>query len=274
MARPAVDVVVPFAGRPDELAAVRARFGALDLRDGDTLTVVDDGAGHGSYAARNRGAAPGRAEWLLFCDADAEAPEDLLDRYFAAAPGERSAVLAGGVRDAEPGPGARMAERYAHAHGAMSQAVTLEGRGRFAFAQTANCAVRRAAFEAAGGFRDDVRSGGDADLCFRLATAGWELERREDAAVVHHNRMSVLALARQRARHGAGAAWLAREHPGSSVARRPLGLAWWSVRRAGSGVAALTRGDLDAAAAGLLDGPLVWAFELGRLLPNRPRRRR
>jgi len=51
------------------------------------------------------------------------------------------------------------------------------------------------------------------------------------------------------------------------------GLAWWSVRRAVHGVLAAARRDRDAALLGLLDGPAVWAFELGRLIPNRPRPR-
>jgi GT2 family glycosyltransferase len=153
----------------------------------------------------------------------------------------------------------------------MSQEVTL-GHGEWAFAQTANAAVRRAAFDAVGGFEDGVRSGGDADLCFRLRAAGWTLERREEAAVVHRNRTTVAKMLGQRARHGAGAAWLARRWPGALPRRRWPGLAWWSVRRAAHGAAAAVRGDRDEALLGLLDGPAVWAFELGRLVPNRPLR--
>ena len=77
----------------------------------------------------------------------------------------------------------------------------------------------------------------------------------------------------QRFRHGTGAGWLAREHPGAMPAAKPLGLAAWSLRRAAAGIAALARGDRDGAISGLLDGPAVWAFELGRLVPNRPLRR-
>jgi len=40
-----------------------------------------------------------------------------------------------------------------------------------------------------------------------------------------------------------------------------------------TGVLAAARGDRDTALLGLLDGPAVWAFELGRLIPNRPRPR-
>jgi len=47
-------------------------------------------------------------------------------------------------------------------------------------------------------------------------------------------------------------------------------LALWSARRAAHGLAAAARGDRDEALLGMLDGPAVWAFELGRLVPNRP----
>lgn len=276
MVRPPVDVVVPVAGDVD---AALHRFAALSLRDGDTLTVVDNRGAEvadprvltateqrSSYYARNRGAARGTAPWLLFLDADVEPPADLLDRFFSIEPGGTTAVLAGGIADS---PGRGLAQRYARRKASMSQETTL-GHGEWAFAQTANAAVRRAAFDAVGGFREGIRSGGDADLCFRLRSDGWALESRPDAAVVHHNRTTVRGMLAQRFRHGSGAAWLGREHPGALPARRWPGLAWWSLRRLGAGLLALVRGDLDAGIEGLLDGPAVWAFELGRLVPNRP----
>lgn len=281
--RPAVDVVIPVAAPAPAVRALVARLRRLALGPGDSLTVVDNrdvGAGEPevlvaaqvptSYFARNRGAERGAAPWLLFLDADVDAPPDLLDRLFDPAPAEQTAILAGAVLDEAPGDGAPPAARWAALKASMSQPIA-EAYGRWAFAQTANCAVRRAAFEALGGFRDDVRSGGDADLCWRLRAAGWELEGRPAAAVVHRSRRSIRALLRQQARHGAGAGWLAREYPGAFPRRRLPGLAWWSARRAGGGMVALARGDRDAAVVGLLDGPTVWAFELGRLRSNRPK---
>jgi mycofactocin glycosyltransferase len=289
--RPDVDVVVPFAGSARDLARVLARLATLDVGEHDSLTLADNRtsalplaapagvrvvratAERTSYHARNVGARAGTAPWLLFLDGDVEPPPDILDRYFEAEPADRTAVLAGAVVDEAPAGGASpLAVRYAHLKASMSQEITL-GHGRWAFAQTANCAVRREAFDAVGGFAEGVRSGGDADLCFRLAAAGWELERRAQAAVVHRNRTSVPAMLAQRMRHGAGAAWLARRHPGAFPRRRWPGLAWWSVRRMTAGLVALARGDREAAVLGLLDGPAVWAFELGRLVPNRPLRR-
>jgi hypothetical protein len=286
MERPAVDVVVPVAATDAAaLAAVLARFRAtLTLRPGDTLTVVDNrGLGLAdpdvlaapevptSYWARNRGAARGTAPWLVFLDADVTPEPGLLDALLDPPPGARTGVLAGAVRDAEPGPGA--AERFAFLKASMSQDGVL-ATADWAFAQTANAAVRREAFAALGGFVAGVRSGGDADLCWRLRAAGWALETRPGAAVVHANRARLRGMLGQRVRHGTGAAWLAARWPGALPARRWPGLLRWGLVRAAQGAGALARGDRDAALLGLLDGPAVWAYELGRLLPNRPLRRR
>ena len=282
MSRPPVDVVIPVAGSAAQIADAVTRARGLTLREGDTITIVDNrGRGvadadvfvadavHTSYYARNAGARRGSAPWLLFLDADVRAPADLLDRLFAQEPDARTAVLAGAIVDEPAGSGAGVALRYAE----LKRSKAHDLQGRWAFAETANCAVRREAFDVVGGFRADARSGGDADLCWRLAAAGWSLEGRSDAAVLHRNRASVAAMLGQRFRHGTGAGWLAREHPGAMPARRWPGLAWWSLRQAAKGVAALARGDRDGAIVGLLDGPAVWAFELGRLVPNRPLRR-
>jgi len=289
--RPSVDVVLPFRGSDEALERVVERLSALRLQPGDSVTIADNraaaagsraigdvvvmGAGgvQTSYHARNGGVARGGAEWLVFLDADVLPPPDLLDRYFVPPPNARVGVLAGAVADEEPpADKATPAARYAWLKSSMSQDITLAD-GRFAFAQTANAAVRRVAFEQVGGFEERVRSGGDADLCFRVRAAGWELERREQAAVVHRNRQTIPRMLAQRARHGAGAAWLSQRWPGALPRRRWPGLAWWSVRRAAAGLVAAARNDRDAALLGLLDGPAVWAFELGRLIPNRPRPR-
>jgi len=287
--RPSVDVVLPFRGSDAQLALVLERLSGLDLETGDTVTVADnrrgardrDGSGRlrvlgagelqTSYHARNRATALGTAAWLVFLDADVLPPVDLLGRYFEPMPGESVGVLAGAVVDEEPtADDSTCAARYAWLKSSMSQEITL-AHDQWAFAQTANAAVRRVAFEQVGGFEAGVRSGGDADLCFRVRAAGWQLERREHAAVVHRNRQTVPRMLAQRARHGAGAAWLSERWPGALPRRRWPGLAWWSVRRAGTGALAAAKGDRDGTLLGLLDGPAVWAFELGRLIPNRPR---
>lgn len=288
--RPTIDVVVPFAGSQPAFDDLVGRLASIRLGPGDSLTVVDNtveglgtaGAPDGcrvvhaperrsSYHARNVGAACGHAEWILFMDADVVAPPDLLDRYFDEEPGERTAVLAGGFQD-EPwrAPGREPAViRFAAFHPVMSQRHTML-EGPFAFAQTANCAVRRSAFERVGGFVGTLRSAGDADLSFRLVAGGWTLEPREGAMVLHRNRTSVRRLLAQRVRHGAGAAWLARRHPGYRPPwERPSRLIWWTAKESMAAIAAGLRGDRDRVIMALLHPLWQWAYELGRFVPNR-----
>jgi hypothetical protein len=279
--RPAVDIVVPFAGSDAALDDLLHRLQALELRSGDTLTVVDnrpDGRDRGtnvvadpvqqsSYHARNRGAACGKAPWILFIDADVDAASDILDRYFEPLPDEDVGLLAGGVQDAPLPPNPTRAERYAVQAEQMSQTRTLRA-GPWAYAQTANVAVRRDAFEQVGGFTEGIRSGGDADLCFRLRVAGWRLDSREHAGVIHHNRSSTRAFLRQKARHGAGAAWLNRVYPGSFPPRERRPWLRRLVRELKDAAGLAARGRRDEAADLLFPTLAVWAFELGRFLPN------
>jgi glycosyltransferase involved in cell wall biosynthesis len=280
--RPAVDIVVPFAGSDAALDDLLTRLKTIELRSGDTLTVVDnrpEGRDRGehviadpeqqsSYHARNRGAARGSAPWLLFIDADVDPAPDILDRYFEPLPDEDVGLLAGGVQDAPLPDNPTRAERYAVEAEQMSQTRTLRA-GPWAYAQTANAAVRREAFEQVGGFTEGIRSGGDADLCFRLRVAGWRLDSREDAGVIHHNRASTGSFLRQKVRHGAGAAWLNSVYPGSFPPRdRRLWLRRL-LRELKTGAVLTARGRRDEAGDLVFPTLTVWAFELGRLLPNR-----
>jgi mycofactocin glycosyltransferase len=279
-------VVVPFRGTAAELSRLGERLGRLELREGDSALVVDNTPGAPGPAdpiavpvhhaaerstpgyARNRGVAAGRADWVVFLDADVEPPPDLLDRYFESAPRERTALLAGGVVDQPVPPGAPAAARFAHLRRLMSQDHTF-GWDDWSFAQTSNAACRRRAFEAVGGFREDIRAAEDADLAYRLKAGGWEIERREEARVVHLSRVSVLDFARQRLLHGAGGAWLDRHYPGSVPRKRWPGLLWWGLRSATKGVAqAAWRRDRDQAILALLQPLENIAYELGRALSN------
>jgi GT2 family glycosyltransferase len=281
-------VVVPFRGHPTELARLRERLARLDLRDGDSLLVVDNTPGAGppgeasggavpvlyeaeratSAYARNRGAAAGRAGWLVFLDADVEPPPDLLERYFDPAPRERTALIAGGVIDEAVPPDAPAAARYAHLRGLMGQENTFTW-GDWSFPQTSNAVCRREAFEAVGGFRENIRAAEDADLTYRLKAGGWEVERREQASVVHLSRGSVRRFVGQQLRHGAGGAWLDRHYPGSVPRKRRPGLVWWAVRFAVKGLLrAAWKRDRDQAIWALFDPLENISYEFGRSLRN------
>lgn len=267
--RPPVSLIVPFAGSDDELMALRRRLDAIKRRQGDELIVSDNRRHqlHTPAFARNEAARTATGEWLVFIDADTVPDTSLLDSYFEPAPEAETAILAGAIVDQAP-PGAGLIARYIVDRAQMSDRQTIARTG-MPYAQTANCAVRRSAFESVGGFDAHARAGEDADLCFRLSRVGWKLEQRPAAVVAHFPRATLSAWLTQLAIHGSGAAWLERRWPGefprSSVHRFFARLA----RHAAAAVGAATRGDTERAAFALLDIAGACAFAFGRVIPNK-----
>ena len=286
MARPSASVIVPFAGSQGQLRDVVSRLAGLRRGAWDELIVADNraepdepeelgpvrwvraGGVAAPGAARNAGARAASGEWLVFVDADAEPDPGLLDAFLDPAPDAGVGVLAGAIEDA-PGSDS-LAARYVSARAMMDHRSTLV-HAHAPYAQTANCAVRREAFEAVRGFDESARWGEDADLCWRLRDAGWSLEERVEARVAHRNRETLRTLMSQQAGHGAGARWLNRAHPGSFPAPRPrelVGQARWCLRR---WLAARRTGDREAARFALVDLLARTAFEAGRVRSNAPK---
>lgn len=278
-------MVIPFAGSAADLHRLAADLEALARRPGDELIVVDNrrpGAPAlavpgvrieradrlpGPAPARNCGAAAASGDWLVFIDADTRPGPDLLDAYFDPLPQPATGVLAGAIVDVAVRP--TIIARHDVARQRMSQDMTL--RRDSPYAQTANCAVVRAAFESVGGFDEHAR-GEDADLCFRLLAEGWKLEQRPAARVEHRARETFSDWLSQQIRHGRGAAWLNRRYPGEFP---PRGWRFLINRLLHLGIKAgraLLRGDREEAGFALLDLVRIWGFELGRLSPERPRR--
>jgi glycosyltransferase involved in cell wall biosynthesis len=229
--------VVPFLGTRDDavwlleaLAGVRlgagdelivadnTRAGVVDQLAGESVRVVRAARERSSYHARNAGAAAAHNDWLLFMDADCVPAASLLEDYFAEPIGDGCGAL-GGEIVGDPAQ-RRFLARYARSRGFLSHSDGLLGPESRA-ALTGNVLVRRAAFEALGGFAEGIRSGGDIDLSRRLGADGWSVEHRPGAVVAHRHRETLVGFCRMIARYGAGAQWLNQRHPGSSP-RWPL----------------------------------------------------
>jgi mycofactocin glycosyltransferase len=286
-ARPAVSVVVPFSG--DQPAATRTldAMARIELRAGDELVFADnsdDGAleavaadgprvvrataERSSYHARNVGArAASAGEWVLFVDADCVPQADLLDAYFAEPVPEGCGVLAGQI-SGDPSQDGLM-PRYARSRNYLSQTEGLHGKAGTA-AATANLLVRRRAFDAAEGFREGIRSGGDVDLCWRLRAACWSLSYRHGAGVVHRHRETLPGFMGQVARYAAGARWLDSEHPGSS---RPWPLVHGLAGSARDVVTNLAHGRFEEATFRAIDGLGLVAHNVGYWASNAAPRR-
>lgn len=228
-ARPAVSVVLPFHGTPEEAEESLAALDAIERRDGDELVVVDNtGTGavperdgvrvlaaadeHSAYYARNVGADAATNDWLLFVDSDCRPRPDVLDRYFEGPIAEDVGALVGEVvGDPEQDD---LVARYARSRGHLGQHAHWTSPFR-PWGVTANLLVRRAAWARVGGFQEGVRSGGDTEFSWRLQDDGWRLDYRPHAVVEHRHRDSLRKLSRQAARYAAGRAWVTRRYPGA-----------------------------------------------------------
>lgn len=236
MSRPAVSVVVPFAGTGEQAKAVIAMLLGLHGREGDELIVADNSgtvppppaiagtlrsdpahlivvpaAGEASAAhARNVGAAAATNDWILFLDSDVVAPADLLDSFFADPIGERVGAMTGdiaGIPDTRT-----LAARYGTARNFLGQRSHVNNPVR-PRASSANLIVRRVAFEEIGGYTEGIWAAEDTDLSWRLQAAGWTLAFNEHAVVKHAYRESLRELGRQWRGYAAGARWLSEHYP-------------------------------------------------------------
>ncbi len=232
---------MPFAGTADEAHAALGSLTALELGDDDELILADncgitldrpsvagaaaaptapvrviDARGERSPAhARNAGAAAAGddAQWILFLDADTVAPPDLLDRYFAEPIADDVGAVAGGVTAAPTGPSAGIVARYG-VHKNFLDSGSHLAHPFLPRAAAANLLVRRAAFDAVGGFFEGLRAAEDTDFSWRLQRAGWALAGRPSATVGHRYRASLHDLRHQWRGYAAGRAWLGRRYDG------------------------------------------------------------
>jgi glycosyltransferase involved in cell wall biosynthesis len=196
---------------PTFLAAVEAWPGA-------ELIIVDNGSSDGSWEyvraighpavralqkrdahvgeVRNQGAAVAHGEILVFVDADCLVPPDHLTTV-ASAFADTGAEAVGAYYAMSPQPS--WIEHSWH----MMHAPATDGPA--AWVPAGNMAIRRQAFERLAGFRGDLTSGEDVDLCYRLEKMGTPVfqDRRIHASHLGNPR-TARQFIRKHAWHGEG----------------------------------------------------------------------
>jgi mycofactocin glycosyltransferase len=228
---PRVSVIVPTLDRADQLDACLAAVRALDYpADLLEIIVVDDGSSdpaavaqvakrhqahlivndgnHGPAYSRNRAAQRATADLLAFVDSDC-VPEPCwlrdLTPYFA-----WSRVGAVGGRTLGYYSESTL-DRYEEVSSPldMGRHLMLKATGNDTFyVPTCNLLVRRSAYAALGGLREDRRVGEDVDFCWRLRAAGHYLVYSPDGIVRHRHRDRLGAMLRRRAQYGTSEAVL------------------------------------------------------------------
>jgi GT2 family glycosyltransferase len=160
-----VDFVVVDDASSDDPAAVATPMGARILRLADNV---------GPAAARNHGARHARGEILVFVDADVVVAPGALERVVQVLRSRRDVAAVFGSYDADPAADGivsrykNLLHHFVHQEGNVEASTFWAGCG----------AIRRAAFEAVGGF-DEKRfrhpSIEDIDLGYRLRRAGYRI---------------------------------------------------------------------------------------------------
>src|SRR5579863_2658226 len=168
--RPPLETIVVIDHNPSLLARARRELAAV---------VIPNAGARGASGARNTGVARSRGEVIAFLDDDAAATGTWLDRLLAhfADPG---VVGVGGRLDPL---WATARPRWFPGEFGWTVGVSYTGMpertARVRNVWSNNMAVRRAAFEAAGGFREDFGKVGavsrpeDTDLCMRVTGGAW-----------------------------------------------------------------------------------------------------
>ncbi|MBR0670155.1 glycosyltransferase family 2 protein [Neoroseomonas soli] len=157
------EVIVVDDGSPDALADVVAR-------DFPEVRLLRQ-ANAGPAAARNRGAAAAKGEWLAFLDADDAWLPGKLERQLEMAAAPDVGVIAGGVLGRETK--------------AFDPAPGFDALWERNSVATSSALVRRAAYQTAGGMEARFRHCEDYHLWLRLAHAGWRVVICAEPMVVY-----------------------------------------------------------------------------------------
>ncbi len=193
--------------------------GTLDLVRAWPVTprpvrLIDASCRRGPGAARNAGVEAARGDRIVFCDGDDVVAPGWLKGLVAGLDAADVVVGSLDVSTLNARPPSLPVDPWPRQFGYLPA-----GLG-------ANMAVRRAPFEALGGFDEELLIGEDIDLCWRLQLAGYHLQRALEAVVAKRGRQAHDGLLTQSLGYGRSDAVLFRRFRDSGM---PRGL-WLTVR--------------------------------------------
>ncbi len=147
-----------------------------------------------SYAARNMGIREAKGEMLVFTDADCIVSPDWLRHLVRDWLDFSIGCFAGEIQAYQP---ETLIEKFSVRNQILKQRHTLNNP-YLPYAQTANAGFRREVFEQIGNFDPEMKSGGDADFCWRMQKqTSYQLRFFPEAVVYHKHRDTVKGLFKQ-----------------------------------------------------------------------------
>jgi glycosyltransferase involved in cell wall biosynthesis len=198
-----VSVIVPVKNDSERLGRCLASLNRLPNRP--AIVVVDNGSTDGSAdvassmgattlvcpglkvgALRNRGVESSNGNVLAFVDSDHEVPEDWMEQALAVL-GQGLGVVACGSHYLPPPNGTWVQKVWAiHRLRGVARNDDVEWLG------AGNLFVLRSAFEAVGGFREDLVAAEDVDLCHRLHGRSGRIVCDSKIRSIHHGEPKTL----------------------------------------------------------------------------------
>ena len=226
-----VSVIIPAYNAEDTLAAAIEAVCAQDAVARVELIVVDDGStdttadivrrypgvvyvhqdNAGPASARNHGARIAKGSILFFTDSDCSPERSWISKMLKGFAHESVSAVAGSYGIANT---ASPLARVIHAEIVFRHRVLMPDFPK-AFGSY-NVAIRRAVFEAAGGFNAQYRtaSGEDNDLSYKIIARGGRIFFRRDACVDHYHQEALPRYLKEQFRHGVWRLKMYADHPG------------------------------------------------------------
>ena len=177
-------------------------------------TVVANAGPAGPAAARNAGAATVDEEIVAFVDADAALVPGWLPPLLAHFADPTVGAVAPRVRAPDDGSVLGGYEAVAGPLDLGDVGGSVGPDDAVPFVSTTTLLVRRSAWEAVGGFAEDLRFGEDVDFVWRLAACGTPAVYEPSVTVWHPHRRSLGAHVTNRFRYGTAGGALAARHGG------------------------------------------------------------
>jgi glycosyltransferase involved in cell wall biosynthesis len=231
--------------------------GSADLADADGaygFTRYEHLDQANSAAARNTGLRLARGKYLLLTDADCVPRPDWIGCLTAALASGEHTVVGGAIVKHEP---RTWVQRHAITIVGGQRSVSYLPALHLPYVAGANAGFITADLREAGGFDEDLKSGGDVDACYRLGLRGHRAGIAADAVVEHDDRPTVVAHFRRFYTYAVYQVLLYAKYKHVSGKRHvldgyPLRRAAGAVRSAPACLMAALRGDPGPALQGLL----------------------
>ncbi|MEB3062945.1 mycofactocin biosynthesis glycosyltransferase MftF [[Mycobacterium] zoologicum] len=219
------------------------------------VQVLRHSSSRGPAAARNTGLAACGTDFVAFLDSDVLPRRGWLEALLGHFCDPTVALVAPrivGMSDSD-----HLVARYEAIRSSLDLGTCeapVVPYGKVAYVPSAAIICRRAVLSEHGGFDEDLRSGEDVDLCWRLVDAGSRLRYEPIALVAHDHRVSPRDWVVRKAFYGGSAAPLAARHPDKTAPMVISGwaLAGWALMALGSAL-----GYLFSAAIAALTGHRV-----------------